>query len=37
MNGARAKSGARDIPVAAELIRLSADYMAFEYGNLDCD
>ena len=36
-NGARAKSGARDIPVAAELIRLYADYMAFEYEHLDCD
>ena len=37
INGARAKSGGRDIPVAAELIRLYADYMAFEYGTLDCD
>ncbi len=37
-NGARAKSGtARTIPVSAELIRLYADYLHEEYGDLDSD
>jgi integrase/recombinase XerD len=37
-NGARAKSGtARTIPVPAELIRLYADYLHGEYGDLDSD
>ena len=35
-NGARAKSGiSRTIPVSAELIRLYADYLHAEYGDLD--
>lgn len=37
-NGARSKSGqTRTIPVSAELVRLYADYMHGEYGNLDSD
>ncbi len=37
-NGARAKSGtARTIPVSPELIRLYADYLHGEYGDLDSD
>jgi integrase/recombinase XerD len=37
-NGARAKSGnSRTIPVSAELIRLYADYLHAEYGDLDSD
>jgi integrase/recombinase XerD len=37
-NGARAKSGLeRRIPVSAELIRLLADYLHAEYGDLDSD
>ncbi len=37
-NGARSKSGeTRTIPVSAELIRLYADYMHGEYGDLDSD
>jgi integrase len=37
-NGARVKSGQpRTIPVAAELIRLYADYLHDEYGELDSD
>jgi site-specific recombinase XerD len=37
-NGARSKSGeARTIPVNVELIRLYADYMHGEYGDLDSD
>ena len=37
-NGARAKSPtARTIPVGAELIRLYADYLHLEYGDLDSD
>lgn len=37
-NGARAKSGLeRRIPVSAELIRLLADYLHTEYGDLDSD
>jgi hypothetical protein len=33
-NGARAKSGGRMIPVGAELIRLYADYLHGEYGDI---
>ena len=37
-NGARAKSAtSRTIPVSAELIRLYADYLHDEYGDLDSD
>jgi integrase/recombinase XerD len=36
-NRARAKSGARDIPVTAGLVRVFADYLFEEYGPLDCD
>ena len=37
-NGARSKSAkVRSIPVSAELIRLYADYMHGEYGDLDSD
>ena len=37
-NGVRAKSPhSRTIPVTAELIRLYADYLDAEYGDLDCD
>lgn len=37
-NGARTKSGvARTIPVSAELVRLWADYLHTEYGDLDSD
>jgi integrase len=36
-NGARAKSGGRRVPVGAELIRLYADYLHFEYGGVDSD
>ncbi|MFI6360494.1 site-specific integrase [Streptomyces sp. NPDC050743] len=37
-NGARTKSAtSRTIPVSAELIRLYADYMHIEYGDLDSD
>ncbi len=37
-NGARVKSGQeRTIPVSAELVRLYADYMHGEYGDLDSD
>jgi integrase/recombinase XerD len=36
-NGARAKSGARSVPVDPELIRLYADYLHEEYGGLDSD
>ena len=34
-NGARAKSGARTVPVGPELIRLYADYLHEEYGSID--
>ena len=34
-NGARAKSGGRTVPVGPELIRLYADYLHEEYGDLD--
>lgn len=37
-NGARSKSREpRSIPVSAGLVRLYADYLHGEYGNLDCD
>jgi hypothetical protein len=37
-NGARSKSREpRSIPVSAELVRLYADYLHGEYGDLDCD
>ena len=36
-NGARAKSGARTVPVGPELIRLYADYLHEEYGDTDSD
>jgi integrase len=36
-NGARAKSGARAVPVAPELIRLYADCLHEEYGGIDSD
>ncbi|MEU5763969.1 tyrosine-type recombinase/integrase [Nocardia sp. NPDC047648] len=36
-NGARAKGGQREIPVAPGLIRLYTDYLVDEYGDLDCD
>lgn len=37
-NGARTKSGqTRSIPVSAELLRLYADYLHGEYGDLDSD
>ncbi len=37
-NGARTKSGiTRTIPVSAELVRLFADYLHSEYGDLDSD
>jgi integrase/recombinase XerD len=36
-NGARAKSGSRQVPVRAGLIRLYSDYLHTEYGDLDSD
>ena len=37
-NGARSKSRQpRSIPASAELMRLYADYLHGEYGDLDCD
>lgn len=36
-NGARAKGGQREVPVAAALIRRYTDYLVDEYGDLDCD
>lgn len=37
-NGARAKSGQeRSVPVSGQLLRLWADYLAEEYGDLDSD
>ena len=36
-NGARAKSGQRQVPVPARVIRLYSDYLHAEYGDLDCD
>ena len=36
-NGARAKSGARTVPVGPDLIRLYADYLHEEYGSIDSD
>lgn len=37
VNGARAKSGPREVPIAAGLLRLYADYLFGEYGALDSD
>ena len=36
-NRARAKSGWRQVPVPAQVIRLYSDYLHGEYGELDCD
>lgn len=36
-NRARAKGGARQVPVPARLIRLYSDYLHAEYGDLDSD
>ena len=36
-NGARAKSGRRQVPVPGRVIRLYSDYLHCEYGDLDCD
>ena len=36
-NGARAKSGSRQVPVPGRVIRLYGDYLNAEYGDLDCD
>jgi len=36
-NGARAKSGGRVVPVGGELIRLYADYLHGEYGDIGSD
>lgn len=36
-NGARVKSRGRTVPVGAELIRLYADYLHEEYGDIDSD
>jgi integrase/recombinase XerD len=36
-NGARAKGGGRQVPVAARVIRLYSDYLHSEYGDLDSD
>ena len=36
-NGVRAKSGRRQVPVPARVIRLYSDYLHAEYGDLDCD
>jgi site-specific recombinase XerD len=36
-NGARAKSGPRAVPVSEELIRLYADYLHGEYGDIGSD
>jgi site-specific recombinase XerD len=36
-NGARAKSGGRVVPVGPELIRLYADYLHAEYGDIGSD
>lgn len=36
-NGARAKSGDRDIPIPAHVIRLYTDYLVDEYGDIDSD
>ena len=37
VNGARAKSWSREVPVGSGLIRLYSDYLHGEYGTLDCD
>ena len=36
-NGARGKGGRGSVPITAELVRLHADYMHEEYGELDSD
>lgn len=36
-NRARAKAGGRQVPVSARVIRLYAEYLHSEYGDLDCD
>jgi integrase/recombinase XerD len=36
-NGARAKSGGRVVPVGPDLVRLYADYLHGEYGDIDSD
>lgn len=36
-NGARAKTGEREIPIPAHLIRLYTDYLVDEYGDIDSD
>lgn len=36
-NGARAKSGRRQVPVPGRVVRLYSDYLHHEYGDLDCD
>jgi site-specific recombinase XerD len=36
-NGARAKSGGRTVPVGPDLVRLYADYLHGEYGDIDSD
>ncbi|RWA16486.1 hypothetical protein MBRU_19150 [Mycolicibacterium brumae DSM 44177] len=36
-NGARAKSGSRQVPVPGRLIRMYCDYLHVEYGDLDSD
>ncbi|MDG5773407.1 tyrosine-type recombinase/integrase, partial [Mycolicibacterium fortuitum] len=36
-NGARAKSGSRQVPAPGQLIRLYCDYLHTEYGDLDSD
>ena len=36
-NGARAKSGSRQVPVPGRVIRLYCDYLHTEYGDLDSD
>src|SRR5712691_3774825 len=36
-NGARAKSGSRTVPAGGELIRLYADYLHVEYGDVGSD
>jgi len=36
-NGARAKSGGRTVPAGGELIRLYADYLHLEYGDVGSD
>jgi integrase/recombinase XerD len=37
LNGARANSGSRQLPVSACLILLHSDYLHAEYGDLESD